>query len=368
MSDLHRQFDYGARIEAARSHLEAGEIDVLLASVGADLPYLTGYEAMPLERLTMLVLPTTGPTTLVVPELEAPRVVPQPGDFEIRPWGETENPVAIVAAAMSGAATAAITDQTWSVFLLELQDAASTTRFTSARPISRALRIRKDRAEVELLRRAARAVDEVVGRLASMRFSDRTERELSDLVAAMTLEAGSELATFKIVAAGPHAASPHHEPTSRVIEHGDAVVVDFGGKVGGYCSDTTRTFHVGEPVAEYREVHEVVRRAQQAGVEAVAPGVSCESVDAAARSVITEAGYGEFFIHRLGHGIGLDGHEDPYLVEGNSEPLEPGMAFSIEPGIYLPGRFGVRIEDIVVCTEDGAERLNVSSRELVVVE
>jgi Xaa-Pro aminopeptidase len=343
-------------------------VDVLLASVGADLPYLTGYEAMPLERLTMAVIPRDGDAVLVVPQLEAPRVVPRAGAFAIHPWRETEDPVMIVAGLVQGRATAAITDQTWAVFVLAMQRALPGTTFTSARPLSKALRIHKEPDEVALLRRAAEAVDRVAARLAGMRFSGRSERSLSEHVAAMTVEEGSDIATFRIVASGPNGASPHHEPGDRIIQPGDSVVIDFGGKVGGYCSDTTRTFHVGEPSAEYREVYEIVRRAQQAGFEAAAPGVSAEAVDAAARAVIADAGYGESFIHRLGHGIGLEGHEDPYLVAGNNEVLAPGMAFSIEPGIYLPGRFGVRIEDIVVCTEDGAQRLNESDRDLVVVE
>lgn len=368
MSDAGRSFDYTARLDRARAVMTAAGLDVLLASVGADLPYLTGYEAMPLERLTMAVIPRDGAAVLVVPQLEAPRVDAHPEAFSVRPWGETEDPVAIVAGLVGRRVAAAITDQTWSVFLLDLQRALPDTEFSSARPLSKALRTHKEPEEIDRLRRAARAVDRVAGRLADMRFSGRTERSLSDEVAAMTVEEGSDVATFRIVASGPNSASPHHEPSRRIIRPGDSVVIDFGGRAGGYCSDTTRTFHVGEPSPEYREVYDTVRRAQQVGVEAVSPGVPAEEVDAAARRVISDAGYGENFIHRLGHGIGLEGHEEPYLVAGNREALAPTMAFSIEPGIYLPGRFGVRIEDIVVCTEDGAERLNESNRELVVVE
>jgi len=361
-------FDYAARLDRARAELRKTGIDVLLASVGADLPYLTGYEAMPLERLTMAVIPADGDAVLVVPELEAPRVAVRDGVFSLRAWGETDDPVAIVAGLVGAPMRAAITDQTWSVFLLELQTAMPATRFLSARPISAALRLRKEPAEVTRLRLAAEAVDRVAARLAQVRFSGRTEKSLSDQVAAMTVEEGSDVATFKIVASGPNAASPHHQAAGRIIQTGDPVVVDFGGKVGGYCSDTTRTFHVGQPTAEYRRVYDVVRAAQEAGVAAARPGVAAEAVDAAARRVIADAGYGAFFIHRLGHGIGLEAHEDPYLVAGNTLALQPGMAFSVEPGIYLPGRFGVRIEDIVVCTEDGAQRLNESTRQLVVVD
>jgi Xaa-Pro aminopeptidase len=183
----------------------------------------------------------------------------------------------------------------------------------------------------------------------------------------MTLEEDHDQALFWIVASGPNSASPHHEPTDRVIEAGDLVVVDFGGKHRGYCSDTTRTFSVGEPDAQQVEVHAAVRAAQEAATAAVAPGVSAEEIDQIARRTITDAGYGEYFIHRTGHGIGLEGHEHPYLVEGNSEKLEPGMCFSIEPGIYLPDRFGVRIEDIVTVTDVGVESLNQANRALVQV-
>lgn len=364
----HPEFDYGERMRRARRVMLALDVDVLLASVGADLPYLTGYEAMPSERLTMAVIPLDGEASLVVPHLEAPRVTPRPEVFEIRAWDETDQPARIVADAIGGARRIAVTDQTWSVFTLQLQGLLPNAEFSSARPIASRLRTRKSAAEIELLRRAAHAVDTVVDQLRSVPFAGRTEFELSEQVAAMAVSAGSDVATFRIVASGPNSASPHHEPGDRVISPGDAVVVDFGGKVGGYCSDTTRTFHVGEPSDEYRQVHGVVREAQQAGVDAALPGASAERVDEAGRTVIEAAGYGEYFIHRIGHGIGLDVHEDPYLVAGNDDELEPGMAFSVEPGVYLPGRFGVRIEDIVVCTDSGPVRLNESSRDLLVVE
>lgn len=365
---MNAVFDHAGRISAARALLADHDLDVLLLSVGPDLPYLMGYEAMPLERLTMAVIPRDGAATLFVPELEAPRVEVVPELFELRPWTETEDPVVLVADRCRAARRVAVTDQTWAVFLLGLQRELPGVEFVSARPVSRTLRVHKDAAEVELLRRAAHAADRVVTRLEATRFSGRSEHELSDVVARMTLDQGSDVATFRIVASGPNAASPHHEPGPRVIGEGDAVVVDFGGKVGGYCSDTTRTFHVGAPPVEFVEAYEAVRRAQEAGVAAVAPGVAAQDVDAVARSVIAGAGYAERFIHRLGHGIGLDVHEDPYLVDGNREPLEAGMAFSIEPGVYLPGRFGIRIEDIVVCTATGVDSLNQSHHDLRIVE
>jgi len=357
-------FDFATRLQRARALMVGRGVDVLLLSVGADLPYFTGYRAMPLERLTMLVVPVAGPATLVVPGLEAPRVVPRPEAFAVRSWGETEDPTELVAGLCGSPERVAVGDSTWSAFLLALQERLPATVFEAASPLTRELRMRKGPEEIGLLRRAGAAVDRVVDRLDQHPFAGRSERRLSAEVAAMTVEEGHEVCTFSIVASGPNGASPHHEAGDRVIGDGDAVVVDFGGRLAGYCSDITRTFFVGEPPARFLDAFAAVQAAQQAGVEAAAPGVSAEEVDRATRRVITEAGYGPFFLHRTGHGIGLEEHEHPYVVEGNSTPLEEGMAFSVEPGVYLPGEFGVRLEDVVVVTPDGAERLNHASRDL----
>ncbi len=338
----------------------------MLLSVGSDLPYLTGYAAMPLERLTMLVV-TEHDATLVVPELEAPRV--DPGPFEVEPWTETENPIEIVTRLAGRPTVAAIGDQTWSVFLVHLLSRMPETTFLPASVVMSELRIRKSPDEISRLRAAAEAVDRVLTRIpTSVRFSGRSEREISRDIIDMTLEEGHETAQFWIVASGPNAASPHHEPGDRIVEPGEVVIVDFGGKLGGYCSDVSRTFSVGAPSARATEVHSVVAEAQAAGRAAATVGTPCEDVDAACRRVITDAGYGEFFIHRTGHGIGMDGHEAPYLVEGNKRRLEPGMAFSIEPGIYLPGELGVRIEDICVASDDHPLVLNQADRSLLAVE
>jgi len=341
-------------------------VDCLLLSVGSDLPYLIGYEAMPLERLTMLVV-TKDDAVLVVPELEAPRV--EPGPFAIHAWGETEDAVLAVAALAGRPTVAAIGDTTWSTFLLGLLPVMADTTFIPASLIMRELRMRKDAQEIEALQAAAHAADRVLARIPSeVRFEGRTERQVARAVTDMTIEEGHETSLFWIVASGPNAASPHHEPGERVIEAGDAVVIDFGGKKDGYCSDVTRTFVVGEPSDELRKVHAIVEEAQRVGRLAATVGAPAQEVDRAARSVIDAAGFGEFFIHRLGHGIGRDGHEHPYLVEGNDQALEAGMAFSVEPGIYLPGRFGVRIEDICVLTEAGLLTLNQADRALISVE
>jgi Xaa-Pro aminopeptidase len=361
-------FDYGARLVAVRRLMESRSIDALLASVGADLPYLTGYDAMPLERLTMLVLTMDDPPVLLVPELEAPRVVERPGVFSVRPWGETQDTIGIAAGILDGAASVVVGDQTWATFVLALQERLPAARFGVASSLTRDLRMRKDLEELDALRRAAQATDRVAARLREVRFSGRTEAELSRMVAAMTVEEGHHAATFSIVASGPNGASPHHEAGQRIIAEGDSVVVDFGGKLDGYCSDTTRMFHVGEPAAEYRAAFAVLQAAQAAAVEAVRPGTTAQDIDLTARSIITDAGYGEYFIHRTGHGIGLDVHEHPYIVEGNDCVLAEGMTFSIEPGIYLQNRYGMRIEDIVAVSGSGVERLNQSDRALAVVE
>lgn len=359
--------DYSARLDRARGLLGDQGAQVLLLSVGADLPYFTGYEAMPLERLTMLVLPVDGEAVLVVPRLEAARVIPRDDAFTVRAWDETDDPVGLVAALSQGATTALIGEQTWARFVLDLQGALPRAVFRSATPVTRELRMRKDQTELGLLRAAAAATDRVVATLADLPFVGRTERAIASDVQELTRGEGHDVASFAIVASGPNAASPHHEPTHRIVGEGETVVVDFGGRWSGYCSDTTRTFVTGEPTPEVAEAHAVLADAQAAARSAIRPGVTAEAIDAAARSVIAAAGYGEYFIHRTGHGIGLEVHEHPYIVSGNSELLEPGMAFSVEPGIYMTDRFGMRIEDIMICTAEGGQALNDSPRRLAIV-
>ena len=356
-------FDFSTRCERARTLMGERGIDALLASVGSDLPYLTGYHAEPSERLTMLVLPRLGEATLLLPRLEAPRVVERPDVFALRPWDETEDPIAIAAGLCAGSDAIAVGEQTWSVFVLGLQRSVDAA-FRPAAPLMRELRMRKEPAEIDLLRCAAHATDRVVARLDGATFGGRTERDVARQVEAMVVEEGHDVAWGAIVASGPNAASPHHSPGDRVIQAGDTVVVDFGGTLGGYHSDTTRTFVAGEPSDRVTDAFAVLAEAQRVGRETAAPGVPAQQVDRATRAVIDDAGWGEFFVHRTGHGIGLDVHEHPYLVEGNDLALEEGMTFSIEPGIYVRGEFGMRIEDIVAVTADGSESLNRSDRSL----
>ncbi len=353
------------RIVAVQAALREGGVDVLLVSVGSDLPYLTGYRAMPLERITALVVPAFGEATLFVPVLEAPRV---DTSVEVRPWGETDDPFDRIAATLPNDGVIAVGDQMWASFLIAFQDRLPGSRFVDAEPLMAPLRMIKDEHEIAALREAGHAADGVADHLATVRFSGRTERELSRIVADLVLASVHESASFAIVAAGRNGASPHHEASDKVIETGDAVVVDFGGRVRGYGSDTTRMYCLGEAPEGFEEAYAVLERAQRAAVESVRPGTTAEAIDAVARSIIIDGGYGEFFIHRTGHGIGLDAHEQPYIVQGNAEPIRSGMAFSIEPGIYVPDRWGMRIEDIVVATADGFERLNRSSRKVRFVD
>jgi Xaa-Pro aminopeptidase len=341
----------------------------LLLSVGADLPYLTGYEAMPLERLTMLVLPQSGDARLVVPRLEAPRVEARPGLFEVVPWEETDDPIALVAQLVgSGSVRGAIGDTTWARFVLDLQRALPNATFVRASQVLSEIRMVKDDEEISALRAAAAAVDAIAVEMRDRPFAGRTELDVHRELVERMLERGHERSNFAIVAAGEHAASPHHEPAAtRVIAAGDIVLCDFGGTMRGYCSDITRMFHVGEPPAEVRATYAVLAEAQEAGVRAATVGTPCAEVDAAARGVIAAAGLGDFFVHRVGHGIGQEAHEDPYLVAGNPLPLVAGHTFSTEPGIYREGRFGMRLEDIVVATDEGPSRLNNAPRDLAVV-
>jgi Xaa-Pro aminopeptidase len=345
-------------------------VDALLLSVGADLPWLTGYAAMPLERLTMLVFPADGDATLVVPRLEAPRVDPQPDVFSLRPWDETDDPVAIVADLVGGRSRLAVSDRAWATFVLRLQAALPAARWQPASAVTGPLRAVKDADEVAALRRAGAAADRVADQLlgGDVRLVGRTEADVSRELGERLVAEGHAHVNFAIVGSGPNSASPHHDAGPRRIEPGEAVVCDFGGTLDGYCSDITRTVFTGAPSEEVANVYEVVREAQQAGVAAARPGRACEAVDGAARGRIAGAGYGEYFVHRTGHGIGMEEHEDPYLVAGNATPLAPGHAFSVEPGVYLPGRFGVRIEDIVVVGENGPQPLNAADHRLTVVD
>ncbi len=374
MAEVTGGMDYAGRMARAQEEMERQGIDWLIISPSSDLVYMMGYPAHTSERLTALVAPRRGGEPfVVVPRLEAPRLAERNDLLDIldlRVWEETEDPIKLLAAGLGNhqGLTIAVSDQMWSGFLLKLIDACPGVRFVNADAALKELRQIKAADEIAFMREAGRLTDEVWDEFAAtITLAGKSELEVGRILAGMMGEKGLGSPAFMIVASGPGSASPHYLTSERKIQEGDAVVFDFGGGIEGYKSDITRTLHVGEPSEEFRKVYAIVDEARKAAFAAVRPGATCESIDAAARKVITEAGYGEYFIHRVGHGLGLDVHEEPYLVGGNTTPLRPGMVFSDEPGIYIPGKFGIRIEDSVVCTETGGEFLNNARHDLVVV-
>ncbi len=362
-----------ARLDRARTAAAAAGTDALLIAPGSDLRYLLGQAGGSFERLTTLVVPADGTPALVVPKLEAPGYADVPTDelgVELLTWVDGDDPYKLVADRLGKPGRVAVSDFTPALHVLALRSALGEAEQTLAGPVVRELRMRKDAAEIASLREAGAAIDRVHARVHEWLRPGRTEAEVGADIAAAIVEEGHVQADFVIVGSGPNGASPHHDVSDRVIEKGDVVVVDIGGPLpAGYNSDSTRTYAVGTPRdADVAETYAVLQRAQAAAVAAVKPGVTAEAVDAAARDVIAEAGFGEYFIHRTGHGIGLDVHEEPYIIAGNALPLEPGMAFSVEPGIYQPDRWGARIEDIVIVTETGVEPVNNQPHELVVLD
>jgi Xaa-Pro aminopeptidase len=359
-----------SRLERAAEAAGRAGLDALLLTPGPDLRYLTGYDTHQSERLTCLVVPAAGSAFLVVPRLElaSAQASPVSGmNLDLVVWDETGDPYEAVAQRLGSPATVGLAGQMWAMMVLRFRDAMPGARQALAASALRALRIRKTPAEVAALAEAGSAIDRVHASVPQWLRPGRTEREAAADIASAIAAAGHARIDFVIVGSGPNAAKPHHEPTGRVLRAGDAVVVDIGGTMpSGYCSDCTRTYAIGAVPPDMARYYEVLREAQEAACAAVRPGIRAEAVDAVARDAIASAGHGEHFTHRTGHGIGLETHEDPYIVAGNTEELEPGMAFSVEPGIY-PGPHGARIEDIVVCTANGYQRLNNASRDLVVV-
>jgi len=371
---------YAERLRAAAQATADVGLDALLVGVGPDLRYLTGYQAMALERLTMLVV-LPGSSALVVPLLEGPAARAAVGSrVRIVSWEETDDPHALVASLLDeGAAGArrarvAVSDRLWASHLLRLQAALPGSTFSAASGVLRELRMVKDEWEIERLSAAAAAADRVVAAIAAGRLVGRTEADVAREVRERLVDEGHQQAEFAIVASGPNSASPHHDASERVIGAGEPIVLDIGGSLAGYGSDITRTLWVtgGDPAKgpddEFVRLFGLVREAQAEAASAVRPGLPAQQIDAVARQIIAAGGYGDRFIHRVGHGIGLETHEDPYLVDGNPEPLREGAAFSIEPGIYLDGRYGARIEDIVVCGPSGPIVLNQAPRDLFVVD
>jgi Xaa-Pro aminopeptidase len=359
------------RLTRAQQAADAAGVDALLITPGPDLRYLIGYDAVALERLTCLVVPTRGEPVLVLPALEVLAAqasgVEQAG-VHLESWQETDDAWERVAAQIPDARVVAVADHMWAMQVLRAREVMPAVTQRAAGLVLQQLRMVKDAQEMEFLAEAGRAIDWVHGQVAALLAPGRTEREVGADIAELILAAGHSQVDFVIVASGPNGASPHHAVSDRILQRGDAIVVDIGGTMpSGYCSDCTRTYAIGDPGPQYRQMYAVLKAAQEAAVAGVSPGTRCAAIDAIARSQLAAADLGSYFIHRTGHGIGLETHEDPYIVEGNERPLEPGMAFSVEPGFYLPDRYGARIEDIVICTIDGSMVLNRQPRELVCV-
>jgi Xaa-Pro aminopeptidase len=363
--------DFAHRMERATAQASDAGLTGLLVTPGPDLLYFTGYQPIAItERITLLALQASRDPALIVPILERPDAesAPGAGALQVSDWTDGTDPYEATAELLDPNGSYAISDSAWAMHVLALQQTLPQSSYVSMTSTVPMLRAVKDTDELERLAAAGAAADATFEQIASVRFAGRRESEIAADLAGFLRENGHSEVDFTVVGSGPNGANPHHEMSERTIEEGDMVVLDFGGIKDGYGSDTTRTVHVGEPTDEEREVHETVRRAQQTAFETVRPGIACQEIDRAARQVIADAGYGEYFIHRTGHGIGLTTHEPPYMIEGESRPLEPGMCFSIEPGVYLPGRFGVRIEDIVTVADDGGQRFNNTSHELRIVQ
>jgi Xaa-Pro aminopeptidase len=365
---------YARRLAAAAAAADNAGLSGLVVTPGYDLRYLIGSRAQTFERLSALVLPAAGEPTVVIPRLELASVkesaVTELG-LAVRDWVDGDDPYQLVAEALGGPSAGslltAVTDAMPALHLLPLADVLGVLPVL-ATDVLRELRMLKDSAEIDALRKAGAAIDRVHARVPEFLIPGRTEADVAaDISEAIVAEGHSDVA-FVIVGSGPHGADPHHGCSDRELQAGDVVVVDIGGAYEpGYHSDSTRTYSIGEPNPEVAHQYSVLQRAQQAAVDAVRPGVTAEQVDAAARDVLVEAGLGEYFVHRTGHGIGLAVHEEPYIVAGNDLPLAAGMAFSVEPGVYFPGRWGARIEDIVIVTEQGAMAVNNRPHELMVV-
>jgi Xaa-Pro aminopeptidase len=360
---------FPARLRAIAARAAELGIDAVLVSPGADLRYLVGYDAIPLERLTLLVVPADGEPSIIVPRLERLAAEASPVSelgLAIHDWTETEDPFALVGSVVGGAGKVALDDHMWAEKVLRLRAAMPASEQVLGGQVIGAQRMVKDAAEIAALLAAGAAIDRVHDQVAGLLRPGRSEREVGADIADLIHEAGHVAVDFVIVGSGPNGASPHHEVSDRILEPGDPVVVDIGGTMpDGYRSDCTRTYCVGPAPRDFVERYLRLQEAQQAAVGWARAGVSCESVDAAARNVLAEAGMADLFIHRTGHGIGLETHEEPYIVTGNTTTLLPGMAFSIEPGFYVEGRYGARIEDIVIATDDGVLVANATTHDLV---
>jgi len=362
--------DYGHRLARVRQALAGDDVDAIFVTPGTDLRYLTGYDALPLERLTCLAITAEKTARMLVPRLELPAAEHHGLDrfgIEVIAWDETDDPIALLTKVTGPIKSAAVNDAMWAQKALGIQDSFGANLKPAGRLLSD-IRSVKDDAEIAAVAAAGAAIDEVHQNMSLWLRPGRTEREVARDIAEAILASGHQRVDFVIVASGPNGASPHHDSSDRVIGTGEPVVVDIGGTMpSGYCSDCTRMYVCEEPPAEFTKHFETLKIAQEHAVASVAVGMSGAEADLLAREILAANGLGEYFVHRTGHGLGLDTHEEPYIVASNHEPLVPGNVFSIEPGFYIPGKFGARIEDIVALTADGLVNFNNTSHELTIL-
>lgn len=362
---------FASRWQAARQRLLAAGADAIIVRGGSDLYYLIGYHASSMERITAFVgHPDSGATpTVYVPQIEVPLVSTAPALYSVTGWTDDHDPIAMIAADVEGKQRIAVSDELWAQHLLGLQRLLPHAEFVSLSDCLGGLRSVKNDDEMLRLQTVGSLANDVAAQLqrGEIPLVGRTEIEIAADISARLRAAGHETVEFCIVASGPNSASPHHHPTERVVQAGEMVLCDFGGRHNGYCSDITRCVWTGPIPDDVAATWDTLRKAQQAAVDAARPGATLSDVDHAAREVIADAGFGDYFIHRTGHGIGTEVHEQPYVKPGNGEHVVPGHAFSIEPGIYVPGQWGMRLEDIVVIIDDGAIRCSTTDHNLVSV-
>jgi Xaa-Pro aminopeptidase len=361
--------EFERRINMLREALERHAVDLAAIGPTDTMRYLAGFASHPDERLCVLLI-STDDVAVVVPSLNA-------GEWEARsslplyPWSDSDGPAAALEAALSRLGRPrvrrlAVDGEMRADFALSLMQATAHPEALPLAALNASLRLCKSPEEIERLQRAATQADR-----AMQAAVDACRPGVSEAQVAWAAEAafrldGADEVCFTIIGSGPNSAFPHHHSGQRVLQVGDAVVIDIGASLEDYKSDITRVVHLGEPSAEFLQVYDAVRRASERGRAAVRPGTTAGAVDAAARSVIEAAGYGPQFVHRTGHGLGLSIHEPPWIIAGSDEPLQTGMVFSIEPGIYLAGKFGVRIEDIVVVTDSGVHNFTGFDHDLIV--
>lgn len=364
---------YEQRIARVQQLMDGSGSELLVLFPSANMLYLSGFYDEPGERLLFLLVPQEGDPLFLAPALYRDQIRQRSPVQDIRIWKDSDGPTALLTRALAELglkeAGVLVDDTMWAMFLLLLKAALPQASFSPASQVMVPLRMRKTPDELHHMAEAGAIADKAFEEIIELRFTGLTELQLAAALEEAMRRRGAEKIAFEtLVASGPNSALPHYRAGQRRIESGDVIILDFGCRVHGYCSDITRTVVCKKPSREIKGVYEIVKEAQEGAVQAVRPGVAAEDVDRAARAWITRAGYGERFIHRAGHGIGLEVHEAPYINEGNRLQVEERMTFSVEPGIYLPDRFGVRVEDIVAVTETGVARLNHCTRELQVVE